>query len=295
MKTSFTGTGVALVTPFRKQGGNIDFSSLESLINNIIESKVDYIVMLGTTSEYATMTLKERSALAENILEMIGGRVPVVMGIGGNDTLQIVDTIKHTDFTGISGILSVSPYYNKPQQRGIYLHYKNISDVSPVPIIMYNVPGRTASNIAPETTLQLAEECSNIVAIKEASGNMNQIMQILRNRPEHFSVISGDDALTLPMMAAGASGVISVIANTLPEQMSQMVRCCLKGDFKKALPLHNRLLPVMNALFEEGNPAGVKAALEIQHKISSGYVRLPLVKVSKTLYGKISSLITDFE
>lgn len=295
MKTSFTGTGVALVTPFRKQGGNIDFSSLESLINNIIESKVDYIVMLGTTSEYATMTLKERSALAENIIEMIGGRVPIVMGIGGNDTLQIVDTIKHTDFTGISGILSVSPYYNKPQQRGIYLHYKNISDVSPVPIIMYNVPGRTASNIAPETTLQLAEECSNIVAIKEASGNMNQIMQILRNRPEHFSVISGDDALTLPMMAAGAVGVISVIANTLPEQMSQMVRYCLKGDFKKALSLHNRLLPVMNALFEEGNPAGVKAALEIQHKISSGHVRLPLVKVSKTLYGKISSLITDFE
>lgn len=294
MKTLFSGTGVALVTPFRKQGGNIDFSSLESLINNIIESKVDYIVMLGTTSEYATMTQKERSALAENIMEMIGGRIPVVMGIGGNDTLQIVDTIKHTDFTGISGILSVSPYYNKPQQRGIYLHYKNISDVSPVPIIMYNVPGRTASNISAETTLQLAEECSNIVAIKEASGNMNQIMQILRNRPEHFSVISGDDALTLPMMAAGAVGVISVIANTLPEQMSQMVRHCLKGDFKKALSLHNRLLPVMNALFEEGNPAGVKAALEMQGKISSGHVRLPLVKVSKPLYNKISSLIADF-
>ena len=283
---------MALITPFRKQG-TVDFSTLEHLIDNIIENKVDYIVMLGTTSEAATLSQQERFALSENILEMINGRVPVVMGIGGNDTTAIADAIQHTDFTGISGILSVSPYYNKPQQRGIYMHYKRIAEVSPVPVIMYNVPGRTASNISAETTLQLAEECPNIVAIKEASGNMAQIMNILNNKPDNFSVLSGDDALTLPMMSLGATGVISVVANAFPSYMSQMVNLCLKGDFKKALPIHRQLLPIANALFEEGNPSGVKAALEIQGIIASSTVRLPLVKVSKTLYNKLSQLISN--
>ena len=284
MKNQFSGTGVALITPFRKQG-TIDFSTLERLIDNIIENKVDYIVMLGTTSEVATLSHKERFALSENILEMIGGRVPVVMGIGGNDTTAIADTIQKTDFTGISGILSVAPYYNKPQQRGIYMHYKRLAEVSPVPMIIY-------CNIAAETTLQLAEEFPNIVAVKEASGNMAQIMNILNNKPDGFSVLSGDDALTLPMMSLGATGVISVVANAFPKQMSQMVNYCLKGDFKKALPIHRQLLPIANALFEEGNPSGVKAALEIQGIIESSAVRLPLVKVSKTLYNKLSQLVT---
>ena len=290
MKNQFSGTGVALITPFRKQG-TVDFSTLERLIDNIIENKVDYIVMLGTTSEVATLSTKERFALSENILEMINGRVPVVIGIGGNDTTAIADTIQHTDFTGISGILSVAPYYNKPQQRGLYMHYKRIAEVAPVPVIMYNVPGRTGCNIAAETTLQLAEECPNIVAVKEASGNMAQIMNILNNKPDGFSVLSGDDALTLPMMSLGATGVISVVANAFPKQMSQMVNYCLKGDFKKALPIHRQLLPIANALFEEGNPSGVKAALEIQGIIESSTVRLPLVKVSKTLYNKLSQLV----
>lgn len=291
MKVKFSGTGVALVTPFRKQG-TIDFTTLENLVETVINSKVDYIVALGTTSEAATMNERERTAIIDNIIEVVNGRVPIVLGLGGNNTLDIVDKIKNMDFTGIDGILSVSPYYNKPQQRGIYLHYKSISEVSPVPIIMYNVPGRTACNITAETTLQIATDCSNIVATKEASGNMPQVMEILRNKPEGFSVISGDDALTLPMMAMGATGVISVAANAFPKEMSEMVNYALKGDLKKALPLHYKLLPIMNALFEEGNPAGVKAALEIKGIISNN-LRLPLVKVSKPLYNKLSNMIAN--
>ena len=291
MKAKFSGTGVALVTPFRKQG-TIDFTTLENLVETVIKSKVDYIVALGTTSEAATMNERERTAIIDNIIEVVNGRVPIVLGLGGNNTLDIVDKIKNMDFTGIDGILSVSPYYNKPQQRGIYLHYKSISEVSPVPIIMYNVPGRTACNITAETTLQIAADCSNIVATKEASGNISQVMEILRNKPDGFSVISGDDALTLPMMAMGATGVISVAANAFPKEMSEMVNYALKGDLKKALPIHYKLLPIMNALFEEGNPAGVKAALEIKGIISNN-LRLPLVKVSKPLYNKLSNMIAN--
>ena len=291
MKTKFSGTGVALVTPFRKQG-MIDFTTLEKLLETIIESKVDYIVALGTTSEAATMNERERTAVIDNILEVVNGRLPIVLGMGGNNTMDIVDKIKNTDFTGIDGILSVSPYYNKPQQRGIYLHYKSISEVSPVPIIMYNVPGRTACNVTAETTLQIAADCPNIVATKEASGNISQVMEILRNKPDGFSVISGDDALTLPMISLGATGVISVIANAFPKEMSEMVNYSLKGDFKKALPLHYKLLPIMNTLFEEGNPAGVKAALEIKGIISNN-LRLPLTKISKPLYNKLSGLISN--
>lgn len=291
MKAKFSGTGVALVTPFRKQG-TIDFTTLENLVETVIKSKVDYIVALGTTSEAATMNERERTAIIDNIIEVVNGRVPIVLGLGGNNTLDIVDKIKNMDFTGIDGILSVSPYYNKPQQRGIYLHYKSISEVSPVPIIMYNVPGRTSCNITAETTLQIAADCSNIVATKEASGNISQVMEILRNKPDGFSVISGDDALTLPMMAMGATGVISVAANAFPKEMSEMVNYALKGDLKKALPLHYKLLPIMNALFEEGNPAGVKAALEIKGIISNN-LRLPLVKVSKPLYNKLSNMIAN--
>lgn len=293
MNVNFSGTGVALITPFRKQG-TIDFSTLETVVESFVEAKVDYIVVLGTTSEAATMNSKEKAAIIDNVLEIVDNRLPIVLGMGGNNTLEVVDKIKQTDFTGISGILSVSPYYNKPQQRGIYLHYKSIAEVSPVPVIMYNVPGRTASNMTAETTLQIAEEFSNIVAIKEASGNMSQVMQIIRNKPEHFSVISGDDALTLPMMAAGAIGVISVIANAFPKQMTEMVNYCLKHDFESALPLHYKLLPLMNAIFEEGNPAGVKAAMEAKGLISN-HLRLPLVKVSKPLYTKISGLIDELE
>lgn len=292
MKNPFIGTGVAMVTPFRKQE-TIDFSRLETLINNIIDGGVDYIVALGTTSEAATMTDTERHALQDFIVEQVNGRCPIMLGLGGNNTQAVRDAIANTNFDGISGILSVSPYYNKPNQRGLAQHFKHIADASPVPVVIYNVPGRTGVNIQAETTLQLAEECPNIIGIKEASGNISQVMQILRNKPEKFMVISGDDALTYPMLTMGASGVISVIANALPKEMSTMVKYALKGDQKKALPLHFRMLPLMNAIFDEGNPTGIKALMEIQGQLSNN-LRLPLVKSSKQLYNKLSSLYDEF-
>ena len=291
-KNPFTGTGVALVTPFRKQE-TIDFSKLESLINHILAEDADYIVALGTTSEAATMTETERHALQDFIVESVGGRCPVMLGLGGNNTLAVTDAIANTNFDGISGILSVAPYYNKPNQRGLAQHFKQIADASPVPVIIYNVPGRTGVNIMAETTLQLATECPNIIGIKEASGNIGQVMQILRSKPANFAVISGDDALTYPMITLGASGVISVMANALPKEMSSMVRYAMKGDIKKALPLHYRMLPLMNAIFEEGNPSGIKALLEIEGLIGNT-LRMPLVKVSKGLYNKLSSLYDEF-
>ena len=289
----FTGTGVALITPFRKQQETVDFTKLEHLIEYIVTSGVDYIVALGTTSEAATMTPSERSAVQEFIVETVNGRCPIMLGLGGNNTLDVTDTINRTNFDGISGILSVAPYYNKPNQRGLQQHFLSIAEASPVPVIIYNVPGRTGVNIAAETTLTLANECPNIIGINEASGNMQQVMEILRRRPAGFRVISGDDALTCPMIAMGADGVISVIANALPKETSDMVRSALKGDLKKALPLHYRMLPLMNAIFEEGNPTGVKALLEIQGSVSN-ILRLPLVKSSKTLYNKLSMLYNEF-
>ena len=289
----FSGTGVALITPFRKQQETVDFTKLEHLIEHIVASGVDYIVALGTTSEAATMTPSERSAVQEFIVETVNGRCPIMLGLGGNNTLDVTDTINRTNFDGISGILSVTPYYNKPNQRGLHQHFQSIAEASPVPVILYNVPGRTGVNLAADTTLALANECPNIIGIKEASGNMHQVMEILRQRPAGFRVISGDDALTCPMIAMGADGVISVIANALPKETSDMVRFALKGDLKKALPLHYRLLPLMNAIFEEGNPTGVKALLEIEGLITN-ILRLPLVKASKTLTNKLTTLYNEF-
>jgi 4-hydroxy-tetrahydrodipicolinate synthase len=294
MKTPlFTGTGVALITPFRKQQETVDFTKLESLIEHIVTSGVDYIVALGTTSEAATMTENERSAVQEFIVETVSGRLPIILGLGGNNTLSLTDTLNRTNFDGISGLLSVTPYYNKPNQRGLIAHYRTVAEASPVPVIIYNVPGRTGVNLTAETTLTLANECPNIVGIKEASGNLSQIMEILRNRPAGFRVISGDDSLTYPMLAMGADGVISVMANALPKEMSDMVHFALKGDYKKALPLHFRMLPLMNAIFEEGNPTGIKALLEAQGFITN-VLRLPLVKASKQLSNKLATLYNEF-
>lgn len=292
MKNPFIGTGVALVTPFRKQE-TIDFSKLEALIKHIIDSGADYIVALGTTSEAATMTLTERHALQDFIVDTVNGRCPIMLGMGGNHTQAVLDSIASTNFDGIQGILSVAPYYNKPNQRGIAQHFKLIAEASPVPVVIYNVPGRTGVNIAPDTTLQLANECSNIIGIKEASGNIAQAMQIIRQKPEHFALISGDDALTYPLITLGASGVISVMANALPKEMSAMVKYALKGDVKKALPLHYKMLPLMNAIFDEGNPTGIKALLEIEGRLNN-VLRLPLVKASKPLCNKLSCLYDEF-
>ena len=290
---TFSGTGVALVTPFRKQQDTVDFTKLESLIENVIAQGVDYIVALGTTSEAATMTESERSAVQSFIVETVAGRKPVMLGLGGNNTLNITDTLARTNFDGISAILSVTPYYNKPNQRGLLQHYRSVAEASPVPVIIYNVPGRTGVNLTAETTLTLANECPNIIGIKEASGNLQQVMDILRQRPDGFRVISGDDALTYPMLALGADGVISVIANALPDTMSQMVRLALKGDLKKALPLHFRMLLLMNAIFDEGNPTGIKALLETQGMIHN-VLRLPLVKATKPLANKLTTLYNDY-
>ena len=294
MKTPlFSGTGVALITPFRKQQETVDFTKLESLIEHIVTSGVDYIVALGTTSEAATMTDSERAAVQEFIVETVSGRLPIMLGLGGNNTLSLSDTLARTNFDGISALLSVTPYYNKPNQRGLIAHYRAVSEASPVPVVMYNVPGRTGVNMTAETTLALAAECPNIVGIKEASGNLSQVMEILRNRPTGFRVISGDDALTYPMLTMGADGVISVMANALPKEMADMVHLAMKGDLKKALPLHFRMLPLMNAIFEEGNPTGIKALLEAQGLITN-VLRLPLVKASKQLSNKLATLYNEF-
>lgn len=283
------GTGVALVTPFNTDG-SVDFVSLEKLVNHCINGGLEYLVALGTTGESATLNKSEKKQVVDCITKTANGRVPVVIGIGGNNTADVIETIKNTDFTGITAILSVSPYYNKPTQEGIYQHYKAIAEVAPKPIILYNVPGRTSSNILPATTLRLANDFKNIVAVKEASGNMEQIMDIIQHKPEGFLVISGDDALTLPIIAAGGDGVISVVANAFPKQFSDMVRHTLKGDVAAARPLHYSLTEIIKLLFAEGNPGGVKAALK-QLGVMDDNVRLPLVKVTQNTYSQLEERV----
>ncbi len=282
MTTNIKGTGVAIVTPFLSKG-EIDYPGLKKLLNHIIENGVDFIVGLGTTSEAVTLTSDEKKEVMKYIIEVVNTRVPVVMGIGGNNTAAVVNELQNTDFKGISAILSVAPYYNKPNQRGLYEHFKAIAEVCIVPIILYNVPGRTSSNINAETTLKLARELDNIVAVKEASGDLNQIMEIIKNKPDDFSVLSGDDALTFPMITLGAEGVISVVANAFPKEFSQMVAKARNSKIEEASKIHYSLLEIINLLFADGNPAGVKAALEIMD-IMGNNLRLPMVPVSHDLY-----------
>jgi len=285
------GTGVALVTPFDKQG-NIDFISFGKLINYVIEGGVDYLVCLGTTSEYPTLTEKELCAITQFTIETTDNRVPIVLGVGGNNTRELVNNITKLDYHGISAVLSVTPYYNKPSQKGLFEHFTSVAESCSKPLIIYNVPSRTGANLSAETTLKLAEECPNIVGIKEASGNMAQCMEILRRKPKNFELISGEDALALPLIAMGAKGVISVTANIKPQLVTEMVNLALKDSCRKATILHNKLLPLTNAIFEEGNPNGAKAALEILG-ICHNYVRLPLYKVSKVLYNKIQLILKE--
>lgn len=292
-KFDLQGTGVALVTPFHKQG-TIDFTSLGRLIDHTIEGGVDYLVSLGTTSEYPTLSSQEQLAVVEFTIEKVENRVPVVLGMGGNDTRSLVDKIRQTDMSSIAAILSVAPYYNKPNQKGLYAHYKAIAEASNTPIILYNVPGRCGVNMTAETTLQLANDFSNIIGIKEASGNMAQCMDILANKPQGFTVVSGEDALVLPMIALGAQGVISVAANAYPNIMSELVTHSLKSNMKKARAVHEKLLPFSNAIFDEGNPTGIKAALEIMG-ICQNNLRHPLVKSSKQLYSKLQTIINNID
>ncbi|WP_316792290.1 4-hydroxy-tetrahydrodipicolinate synthase [Pedobacter frigoris] len=277
----FHGTGVALVTPF-KADGSVDFDGLKNLINYLIDGKVEYLVSLGTTGEASTLNKDEKKKIWEFTAEINNGRLPLIAGIGGNDTASISQSVKDFEVNGYSAILSASPYYVKPTQEGIYQHYKAISEASSLPIFLYNVPGRTGSNVSPETTCRLAHDFKNIVATKEASGNFDQFNQIMRDKPEDFLLISGDDPVAMPMISLGAVGVISVVGNALPKQLSDMIRLCLSGEFAKALPLHLSLLEFTKLMFAEGNPAGVKAALK-HFGVCDDHLRLPLVKVSPAL------------
>ncbi|MCW3101961.1 MAG: 4-hydroxy-tetrahydrodipicolinate synthase [Bacteroidetes bacterium] len=291
--SKFRGTGVAIVTPFTKDG-NVDFKGLEKLVNYIIKGGVEYVVVMGTTGESVTLSKEEKQSVVQHVIETVDKRVPVVLGLGGNNTQEILTALKKESFAHIDALLSVSPYYNKPNQRGIYQHYKAISEASPLPVILYNVPGRTASNITADTTLKLAEEFKNIIAIKEASGSLEQCMKIIKYKPKDFLVISGDDALTLPIIACGGEGVISVVANAFPKDFSEMTRQIMAGNVKEAQKLHYKLTDIIEQLFADGNPAGIKTVLEMM-KICSSNVRLPLVKVNKATQNALTELMEVYK
>lgn len=284
-----TGTGVAIVTPFKKNG-TVDFTALKKLVNHLINGKVEYLVVMGTTGESVTLSKEEKQEVMDCVVKETKKRVPLVLGVGGNNTSEVVKQIEKVDSKNFSAILSVSPYYNKPSQEGIYQHYKAISKASKLPIILYNVPGRTSSNISAETTLRLAKDFKNIVAIKEASGNLAQCMQIINGRPKNFLVISGDDNLTLPIIACGGDGVISVVANAYPKDFSDMVRAALGDDLDTARKLHYKLMDFTDLLFADGNPGGIKCALSAM-KITETYVRLPLVEPNDKVKQKIKEFV----
>ncbi len=287
----FRGTGVAIVTPF-KNDSSIDFAALGRVVNHVIKGGVNYIVVMGTTGESPTLTKDEKKAIISYVVEVTDNRVPLVTGIGGNNTQEVINIVRHIDLTGVDGILSVAPYYNKPNQRGLFQHFKAIATCSSIPVIMYNVPGRTCSNISSETCLELANECENIVGIKEASGDIAQIMRIIKAKPDNFSVISGDDMMTIPIIASGGSGVISVLANIFPQETSELVTNSLKGNFKSAREIQLHYLEMIELLFIDGNPAGAKAMLSIMN-LCQNNLRLPLVPVNRTIYSRIQKAIDE--
>ncbi|GGW64989.1 4-hydroxy-tetrahydrodipicolinate synthase [Winogradskyella epiphytica] len=277
----FIGTGVALITPFNADL-SIDFDALERLVEYNISNGTNYLVISGTTGESVTVTSAEKKELVTFISKVNKGRLPLVLGIGGNNTAEVIKEIQSTDFSEIDGVLSVSPYYSKPTQEGIYQHFKAIAEVCPKPIILYNVPGRTSSNMLPETTVRLAKDFENIVAVKEAANNVQQYLELLRTKPNDFLIISGDDDLALGIVLAGGSGVISVIGQALPEEYSKMIQLGLAGKAKEAYEIHFKLMPITGHIFAENNPAGIKAVLS-GLKISKPHVRLPLVEATKNL------------
>lgn len=279
------GAGVALITPFNTDG-TIDFDTLGKLIEYQINEGINYLVILGTTGESATLTETEKNQIWKFTAEKVSGRIPLVAGIGGNSTREVVDQVKNFNINGYSSILSVSPYYNKPTQSGIYQHYKAISEVSKLPLILYNVPGRTGSNIAPGTTIKLAKDFKNIVAIKEASGNFNHFSEIMRDKPKDFSLISGDDPVTLPMIALGATGIISVIGNAYPKEVVELTKLALEGNYEKARIHHSNLLAITDLCFVESNPCGIKYVLK-EKGFGQDNLRLPLIPIGNDLRNKI--------
>ncbi len=288
----FIGTGVALITPFNEDF-SIDIEGLKNVVNYNIDNGIDYLVVLGTTAESATLTKEEKLVVINTVVEANNGRLPLVLGIGGNNTAGVIEEIKSTNLKDFTAILSVSPYYNKPTQEGIYQHFATISKASPKPIIVYNVPGRTASNMQPTTVVRLATDFKNIVAIKEAAGDIVQAMNLISDCPKDFLVISGDDMITLPMVLAGGAGVISVIGEGFPKEFSKMVSLGLNKEAEEAYNIHYKIAPAIDYIFAEGNPAGIKSVLK-KMGICEDYVRLPLVGVSEDLQSKIDAFIEEF-
>lgn len=291
MQNIFKGLGVALVTPF-KVDGSVDYDALRRLLDYQLSNGVDFLCVLGTTAETPCLSAEEKTKVKNIVVEKVQGRVPILLGCGGNNTAAVVESLKNDDFTGVDGILSVCPYYNKPSQEGLYQHFKAIANATELPVVLYNVPGRVGVNMTAETTLRLANDCPNIVAIKEASGNFAQIDDIIKNKPSHFDVISGDDGITFPLITLGAVGVISVIGNALPKEFSRMVRLALNGDYKNALEIHHKFTELFGLLFVDGNPAGVKAMLNIMGLIEN-QLRLPLVPARITTLGEISAIVKE--
>ena len=290
-QNKFRGLGIALITPFQADG-SIDFDALDRLVEYQIKGGADFLCIMGTTAETPTLSREEKRLLKERLVERVAGRVPLLMGCGGNNTAAILDELQNEDWKGIDGVLSVCPYYNKPSQEGLYQHFAAIAKVSPVPVVLYNVPGRTGVNMTAETTLRLAREFENIVAIKEASGNITQMDDIIKDKPQHFDVISGDDGITFPLITLGAVGVISVIGNALPAEFSRMVRLALRGEYSSSLTIHHKFTELFKLLFVDGNPAGVKAMLSEMGMIQN-VLRLPLVPTRLTTMEKISQIVKE--
>ena len=290
-QNKFKGLGVALVTPFTSDG-SVDWAALYRLVEFQISSDADFLCGMGTTAETPTLSAEEKERIKKDLVERVAGRVPILLGCGGNNTAAVVNELQTADFTGIDGILSICPYYNKPSQEGLYQHFKAIAKASPVPVVLYNVPGRTGVNMTAETTLRLAREFDNIVAIKEASGNISQMDDIIKNKPKNFDVISGDDGITFPLITLGAVGVISVIGNALPREFSRMVRLGLKGEYRQALHIHHKFTELFKLLFVDGNPAGVKALLNEMGLIENN-LRLPLVPAQLNTERRISEIVKE--
>ena len=287
----FKGMGVALITPF-KEDGSVDYPALMRMVDHLVQNGADFLCVLGTTAETPTLTTEEKREITRLVVERVNGRIPIMLGCGGNNTQAVIDSLKNDDFTGIDAILSVVPYYNKPSQEGIYQHYKAIAESTDLPIVLYNVPGRTGVNMTAETTLRIARDFKNVIAIKEASGNITQMDDIIKNKPENFDVISGDDGITFPLNTLGAVGVISVIGNAFPKEFSRMTRLALQGDYANALKIHHSFTELFSLLFVDGNPAGVKAMLNAMGMIENR-LRLPLVPTRITTFEKMRQILQE--
>lgn len=291
IRTRLRGMGVALITPF-KSDESVDYEALMRLVDYQVQNNTDFLCVLGTTAETPTLTEDERQKIKQMVIERVGGRIPILLGVGGNNTKAVVDTLQKDDFTGVDAILSVVPYYNKPSQEGLYQHYKAIAEATELPLVLYNVPGRTGVNMTAETTLRVARDFHNVIAVKEASGNITQMDDIIKNKPDTFDVISGDDGITFPLITLGAVGVISVIGNAFPREFSRMVRLALQGDYANALAIHHKFAELFKLLFVDGNPAGVKAMLNAMGMVENK-LRLPLVPTRITTFEAMRKILNE--